>query len=46
MVCGMEVTDGTATPEPGIHKIFIRAVLNDQPIRMTCATGTFLPEWP
>jgi len=43
---GEQAMDGTATLAPGIHKIVIRAVLNDQPIRMTCATGTFLPEWP
>ena len=43
---GKQATDGTATLEAGIHKIVIRAVLNDRPIRMTCATGTFIPEWP
>ena len=43
---GKQSPDGTATLEPGIHKIVLRAALNDQPIRMTCSTGTFIPEWP
>ncbi len=43
---GKQSSEGTATLEAGIHKIVIRAALNDQPLRMTCATGTFLPEWP
>lgn len=43
---GQPSKDGTATLEPGIHKIVIQTTISDHPIRMTCTTGTFLPEWP
>ncbi|MES2657611.1 MAG: PVC-type heme-binding CxxCH protein [Verrucomicrobiota bacterium] len=44
-VDGVECASGSVTLQPGIHKIVIRAVLNDKPVQMKCASGTFLPEW-
>ncbi len=42
---GKSIPSGTATLEPGIHKIVVRASVKDKPVRMTCGAGTFLPEW-
>jgi putative heme-binding domain-containing protein len=44
-VDGAECPSGSVTLQPGIHKIVIRARVNDRPVRMKCASGTFLPEW-
>ena len=42
---GKSVPSGSAELQPGIHKIVVRAALRGQPMRMTCESGTFLPEW-
>ncbi len=42
---GKSVPSGSTELQPGIHKIVVRAALGGKPMRMTCESGTFLPEW-
>lgn len=42
---GVQANSGTASLQPGIHKIVIRSPKNFGSIRITCDEGTFLPEW-
>ena len=42
---GKSVPSGSAELQPGIHKIVVRAPKTGKGMRMTCESGTFLPEW-
>ncbi|RYD27595.1 MAG: c-type cytochrome, partial [Verrucomicrobiaceae bacterium] len=42
---GKSVPSGSAELQPGIHKIVVRAPKSGKGMRMTCDSGTFLPEW-
>ncbi|MBX3739989.1 MAG: HEAT repeat domain-containing protein [Akkermansiaceae bacterium] len=42
---GKSAPSGTADLQPGIHKIVVRAPKGGKAMRMTCESGTFLPEW-